>query len=128
MAQEKVKELSTANTVRAGGKVRPQEPVKIYAAKSKAGAHLGEPGTEHTVHAVLAHKLVTKGAAVLTPPKKADTGKVELTKEEKAGVAAQLEINLGVKPTADQLKAALAEALDAKANPGGKGEDDEIFD
>lgn len=122
MAQEKIKELTTANTVRAGGKVRPQEPVKIYAAKSKAGAHLGEPGTEHTVHAVLAHKLVTKGAAVLTPPKKADTGKVELTKEEKAAVAAQLQIDLGVKPTADQLKAALSEALDAKA---GKGVDDE---
>lgn len=68
MAQEEKKELSTAGTLRTEGKVRPREDVHIYAVDSKSGAHLGKPGTKHTVHAVLAKQLIDKGAATMKAP------------------------------------------------------------
>jgi len=62
--QEQIKPLSTANAVSAAGTlIRPQEPVVIIGTgDEKTGGHfLGTD--EHTVHRVLAAKLVAKGAA-----------------------------------------------------------------
>lgn len=103
--QEDKKELSTAKTVRAGGKVLPQEPVDIYAAASgKAAAHLGAHGTKHTVHAVLADKLIKSGAATLdTPAKKGKSS--QLTKAEIKALAA----SLGHEPTEEEIAAAIEE-------------------
>lgn len=60
--QEDIKPLTTANSVVDGGTlVRPKEDVVIIGAKDSL---LGE-GVEHTVHRVLADKLVKKGQATL---------------------------------------------------------------
>lgn len=75
--QEQIQPLTTKNSVvKVTGKngievdgqlVLPKEDTKIYAsAKSK---HLGAEGTPHTVHRVLADKLVKKGEATLDAPK-----------------------------------------------------------
>lgn len=60
--QEDIKPLTTANSVVDGGTlVRPKEDVVIIGSKDSL---LGE-GVEHTVHRVLADKLVNKGQATL---------------------------------------------------------------
>lgn len=60
--QEDIKPLTTANSVVDGGTlVRPKEDVVIIGSKDSL---LGE-GVEHTVHRVLADKLVKKGQATL---------------------------------------------------------------
>lgn len=66
--QENIKALTTANAVTEDGTlVKPQEPVDIYAtANSK---HLGAEGTKHSVHRILAEKLVKKDAATMDAPK-----------------------------------------------------------
>lgn len=63
--QEDVKALTTENSVVDGGTlVRPKENVTIWGTK---GSYLGE-GVEHTVHRMLAIKLVKKGQAVNDKP------------------------------------------------------------
>lgn len=58
--QEDIKPLTTANSVVDGGTlVRPKEDTVIVGTK---GSLLGD-GVEHTVHRVLAEKLVKKGQA-----------------------------------------------------------------
>jgi len=60
--QEDIKPLTTANSVVDGGTlVRPKEDVVIIGTKDSL---LGD-GIEHTVHRVLADKLVKKGQATL---------------------------------------------------------------
>lgn len=62
--QEGILPLTTENSVSdAGTLVLPKEDTKIYATAD--AKHLGEEGTEHTVHRVLAEKLVDKGYATL---------------------------------------------------------------
>jgi len=64
--QEDIKALTTANSVVDGGTlVRPKEDTVIYGTKDSL---LGE-GVEHTVHRVLAEKLIKKGQATKTEPK-----------------------------------------------------------
>lgn len=76
--QEQVKTLTTANAVtEAGTLVRPQEPVVII---GTGGEHLGTD--EHTVHRVLAAKLVAKGAAKYKDKADEDKQK-EIEKAEK---------------------------------------------
>lgn len=108
--QDEKKTLSTAGKVRSSGKVLPQEPVDIYAGDSKSGKHLGPVGTKHSVHAVLADKLVEKGAATLTEPAVKPKKEVKLTKAE----ITALEKELGREPNEDEL----AEALNTKINEG----------
>lgn len=61
--QEQIKPLTTANAVTSDGiKVKPKEPVVIIGVDDKKkNPHLGTG--EHTVHRILAEKLVKKGAA-----------------------------------------------------------------
>ena len=60
--QEDIKPLTTANSVVDGGTlVRPKEDTVIVGTE---GSLLGD-GVEHTVHRVLAEKLVKKGQATL---------------------------------------------------------------
>jgi len=60
--QEDIKPLTTANSVVDGGTlVRPKEDTVIVGTKDSL---LGD-GVEHTVHRVLADKLVKKGQATL---------------------------------------------------------------
>ena len=60
--QEEIKPLTTANSVVDGGTlVRPKEDTVII---GTSGSLLGD-GVEHTVHRVLADKLVKKGQATL---------------------------------------------------------------
>ena len=75
MPQEEIKSMSTANTVREGGKVRPREDVSVFSTGKGKGGHLGEAGTEHVVHAVLAHKLTANGSATLDAPASAKSKK-----------------------------------------------------
>ena len=115
MAQEIApgKELKTKGQIRPGGKVLPKEDVKIFASHTAAGKHMGEPGTEHTVHAVLAHKLISKGAAFRTQEEAlaaagAEAKKqkaVKLTKKELGELAAVL----GHEPTEEEIAEAIAE-------------------
>jgi len=64
--QEDVKALTTANSVVDGGTlVRPKEDTLIYGTKD---SFLGF-GVEHTVHRVLAEKLIKKGQATKDKPK-----------------------------------------------------------
>jgi len=64
--QEEIKALTTENSVVDGGTlVRPKEDTVIYGAK---GSLLGE-GVKHTVHRVLAEKLIKKGQATKDKPK-----------------------------------------------------------
>lgn len=64
--QEEIKALTTENSVVDGGTlVRPKEDTVIYGDK---GSLLGE-GVQHTVHRVLAEKLITKGQATKDKPK-----------------------------------------------------------
>jgi len=64
--QEDIKALTTANAVVDGGTlVRPKEDTVIY---GTAKSLLGE-NVEHTVHRVLAEKLVKKGQATYEAPK-----------------------------------------------------------
>lgn len=63
--QEDVKALTTANSVVDGGTlVRPKEDTVIYGTK---GSLLGED-VKHTVHRVLAEKLIKKGQATDKEP------------------------------------------------------------
>lgn len=65
--QEDVKALTTANAVVDGGTlVRPKEDTVIYGMK---GSLLGED-VKHTVHRILADKLIAKGQATSDEPKK----------------------------------------------------------
>lgn len=104
--QDDKKELPNKNKLRDSGKVLPQEPVEIFATDSKSGAHLGEPGTKHVVHAVLAKKLIDKGAATAeyTAPKK----KASATKLNKSEIDALTE-ELGHAPTDEEILAAIEE-------------------
>ena len=62
--QEDIKPLTTQNSVVDGGTlVRPKEDTVIVGT-DKSNNPLGD-GVEHTVHRVLADKLVTKGFATL---------------------------------------------------------------
>ena len=66
MPQEGIKPLTTENAVVAGGKkVLPKDDVVIYGIK---GSILGD-GVEHTVHSIMADKLVAKGQATLKKEK-----------------------------------------------------------
>lgn len=65
--QEEKKELTERNRETPEGTlVRPKEDTVIY---GTAGSLLGE-GVEHTVHRVLAEKLIKKGQATDKEPKK----------------------------------------------------------
>lgn len=112
--QEEKKPLKNAGTLRNEGKVLPQEPVDIFALPSKSGAHLGAPGTKHTVHAVLAKKLIDKGAATQDEgaAKKAKPAK-EKTKLSAKELKALTE-KLGHEPSDEEIAAAIEEkeALD----------------
>jgi len=66
--QEDVQALTTENSVVDGGTlVRPKEDTVIYGT-SKGDNPLGD-GVEHTVHRVLAEKLISKGFATKDKPK-----------------------------------------------------------
>lgn len=106
MPQEEVdskKRIEKAGKLRLDGKVLPQEPVDIYATSTKAGQHLGAHGTKHTVHAVLAQKLIDKGAATLEPT--TAPAVIKLTKEELKALAEEL----GHKPTKEEIATAIEE-------------------
>lgn len=63
--QEDIKALTTENnTVDGGTLVRPKENTVVYGTK---GSLLGE-GVKHTVHRVLAEKLIKKGQATDKKP------------------------------------------------------------
>lgn len=108
MAQEEIsrdKKIKDAGKPRKEGKVLPQEPTDIYATSSKAGKHLGAHGTKHTVHAVLAQKLVDKGAATFEPTKAPAVKEVKLTKKETDALAEKL----GHAPTEEEIASAIEE-------------------
>lgn len=117
MPQDEIKELNTNNRKMKdsngveGEKVRPQEPVTVYA--SRASKHLGKHGTPHSVHRVLADKLVANGEATLKAPAVAG----DLTEEELIA----LENELGKKPNKGQIAAAVKAKADRIAE-----EEDEL--